>query len=112
MILIPTYSWVNAFSTETEFNGEPIVVGSIITAYDPTGVLIGRTTVTSVGEYGAMAIYMDDPSTLIDEGAVEGDVLTFKINGLTAVVLGPNNPVWTENGGILVLNLAGGNMSS
>lgn len=109
--LIPTYSWVNVFSTESVFNGEPLPIGSIVTAYDPEGTLIGRTTVTSVGEYGAMAIYMDDPSTAVDEGAVEGDALRFKINGLTAVVLGPNEPIWTENGGVLVLNLAGGNLA-
>jgi hypothetical protein len=108
LTLIPTYSWVNAFSAESVFNGIPLPIGSIVTAYDPDGVLIGRATVTSAGEYGAMPIYMDDPSTITDEGAVEGDILKFKINGLTAVVLGPSEPVWTENGGVLVLNLASG----
>ena len=111
LTLIPTYSWVNAFSSESVFNGIPLPIGSVITAYDPGGVLIGRTIVTSTCEYGAMAIYMDDPSTMIDEGAVEGDVLKFKINGFTAVVLGPSNPIWTENGAALVINLAGGNLS-
>ena len=86
----------------------PIQSGSIVTAYDPDGVLIGRATVTTPGEYGAMPLYMDDPSSQVDEGATPGDLLTFKINGLLTVVLGPNEPVWTENGGILVLNLASG----
>lgn len=107
--LLPTYSWVNAFGTKSVLNGVPIPIGSIVTAYDPDGVLIGRSTVTSAGEYGAMPIYMDDPSTAVDEGAIAGDLLTFKINGLATVVLGPSAPIWTENGGILVLNLASGN---
>ena len=106
--LIPTYGWVNAFSTDSVLNGVPIPAGSIVAAYDPDGVLIGRTTVTVPGEYGAMPLYMDDPSTRVDEGAAPGDLITFKINGLTTVVLGPNEPVWTENGGVLVLNLASG----
>ncbi len=110
LTLIPTYGWVNAFSAESVLSGVPVPVGSIVTAYDPDGVLIGRTAVKIAGEYGAMPLYMDDPSTQIDEGAVPGDLITFKINGLTTVVLGPNEPVWTENGGVLVLNLASGEL--
>ena len=108
LTLIPTYAWVNVFGTDSVLNGVPVPVGSIVTAYDPDGVLIGRATVTTPGEYGAMPLYMDDPTTQVDEGATPGDLLTFKINGLLTVVLGPNEPVWTENGGILVLNLASG----
>ncbi len=110
--LIPTYGWVNAFSEDTVLNGVPIPTGSIVAAYDPDGVLIGRATVTTPGEYGAMPLYMDDPSTLVDEGAIPGDLITFKINGLTTVVLGPTQPVWTENGGILIANLASGEVPS
>ena len=106
--LNPTYGWVNAFSEASVLNGVPVPVGSIVTAYDPDGVLIGRAAVISPGEYGAMPLYMDDPSTMVDEGATSGDLITFKINGLTIVVLGPSEPVWTKNGGILVLNLASG----
>ena len=108
--MIPTYGWVNAFSGDTVLNGVPVPVGSIVTAYDPDGVLIGRAAVTTPGEYGAMPLYMDDPSTQIDEGATPGDLITFEINGLATVVLGPNEPVWTQNGGILVLNLASGDL--
>ncbi len=105
--LNPTYSWVNAFSAESTLDGEPLPVDSVVTAYDPDGVLIGRAVVQRLGEYGAMPLYMDDPATEIDEGASSGDIVRFEINGLLAVVLGPSEPVWIANGAALVLNLAG-----
>ncbi len=104
--LHPTPFWVNAFSTESTLDGRPLAVGDIVTAFDPLGVLIGRFEVETEGKYGLMALYMDDPSTAIDEGATPGETISFKINGLPAEVLGPHQPVWSSNGDILLLNLA------
>ena len=103
--LIPTYSWVNAFSPRSVLYGEPLPAGSIITAYDPDGVLIGRATVVNDGSFGLMALYMDDPATPIDEGALPGDLMTFRIDGIPAEVTGPHDPVWTENGALLIIDL-------
>ena len=109
-VIVPTYSWVNAFSDSSTLDGEPLPVGSVVTAYDPDGTLIGRYEVKRPGEYGAMPLYMDDPATPLDEGASSGDQIRFNINGLSAVVLGPSEPIWVENGAALLLNIAGGSL--
>lgn len=109
-VIVPTYSWVNAFSDGSTLDGEPLPVGSVVTAYDPDGTLIGRYVVKRPGEYGAMPLYMDDPETPLDEGASSGDQIRFNINGLSAVVLGPSEPIWVENGASLLLNIAGGSV--
>lgn len=104
-VLRPTFAWINVFGDSVSFNGEPVALGSTITAYDPAGTLIGRTIISTAGQYGVMALYMDDPATEVDEGASQGNPITFKINGIEAVVLGPHAPVWTDNGSALFLNL-------
>ncbi len=69
------------------FNGQPVAIGTVIDAYDPDGIHVGTWTVDSIGFYGSMAVYGDpDLSDTLDEGALEGDLISFKINGHTAVV--------------------------
>ena len=61
-------------------NGELIDIGDEIGIFDPNGVLCGHFRIKESGRYGMVHIYGDNPSTLnIDEGAEDGDVLTFKI---------------------------------
>ncbi len=105
-VLHPTPAWVNVFSPESTFEGEPLTVGDVITAYDQQGVLIGRTEVQVTGKYGLMALYMDDPTTTLDEGASPGETINFRVNDILAQVLGPHEPVWGANGDVLMLNLA------
>lgn len=105
-VLHPTPSWVNVFSPESTLNGQPLSVGDVVTAYDGVGVQIGKATVEVAGKYGLMALYMDDPSTSLDEGAVPGETISFRINGIAALVTGPHEPVWSTNGDVLMLNLA------
>lgn len=57
-------------------------VGSIVTVYDPQGVLIGRAVVATAGCYGLLSAYADNPATTADEGAVNGDIITFYVNGV------------------------------
>jgi hypothetical protein len=103
--LQPTLNWVNVYSQNTVLNGAPIPTGSVVTAFDPDGVLAGRFTVKQDGIYGLMAIYMDDPLTAVDEGATIGDSIRFEVNGQSAEVTGPDAPVWTGNGSLLELDL-------
>lgn len=105
-LMLPTYGWVNAVSTDSRVGGEPIPVRSVVTAYDPGGSLIGRTVVVGEGSFGPMALYMDDPATLVDEGAVPGDPIRFQINGEDARSIGPIEPVWAFNGAMLRVDLA------
>jgi len=103
--LRPTLVWMNVFSQQSELDGGPLPVGATVEAFDPDGALAGRSIVVHEGMYGLMAVYMDDPTTAIDEGAEAGDLLRFEVNGQSAQVVGPDAPVWTDNGGLLQLNL-------
>ena len=95
----PTNQWVNFHSANTTFLGEPVPVGAVIAAFDPDGVQCGEFTVATEGKYGLMPCYGDDETTPdVDEGAEPGDVITFTINGLPAVALGPDDPIWTSHG--------------
>jgi len=60
--------------------GLPASIGDEMAVYDPDGVLCGRFRVTTLGQYGIIQIYGDDPGTAqIDEGAVDGNELSFVI---------------------------------
>jgi hypothetical protein len=95
--LHPTPWFVDFLGEQSTLGGQPLPVGSVIRAYDPSGVLAGRTEVTLSGWY-LMAVYRDDPMTQIDEGAQPGDTIAFTINGYPAVPLGPDPPLWTAAG--------------
>ena len=94
----PGPEWVDFFSANTTFLGQPVQPGDVIAAFDPQGVQCGVFTVTTEGKYGLMPCYRDDDTTLEDDGADPGDVISFTINGRPAVALGPDDPIWTSNG--------------
>ena len=78
------------------FEGRAVTAGDNIKAYDPQGNLCGSAYSISGGQYG-IHVQGDDPTTPQDEGAVDGDAITFKINGKTANITGGSN-IWTNNG--------------
>ncbi len=60
-------------------DGVPATVGDELAVYDQNGVLSGTARLMDQGAY-LVAVYGDDATTLqVDEGAVEGERLTFKI---------------------------------
>lgn len=78
---------------------EELTPGDVVTAYDTDGVLCGKTTVKDQGQYGFIHVYGDDPHTPdVDEGAVEGDVITFEVNGVPVRSVGPDEAEWTTPG--------------
>jgi len=95
--LHPTPWFVDFWGQQSTLNVQPLPVGAVIRAYDPSGVLAGRAEVTLSGWY-LMPVYGDDPMTQLDEGAKSGDSLAFTINGQPAVPLGPDQPRWTASG--------------
>jgi hypothetical protein len=96
--LHPTNLWVDFVGMgESILGSQPLPVGAVIRAYDPSGVLAGRTEVTLSGWY-LLAVYGDDPQTQLDEGAESGDTITFTINDQPAVPLGPDPPLWVGSG--------------
>lgn len=103
----PTNEWVGLFGQNNIFvNGELALPGDTVRAYDPDGVLAGQFIIKTIGKYGLMAVYGDDPFTEVDEGAEPGDSLTFKINDLIATPSGPDAPIWTSNGDVKEVGLS------
>jgi hypothetical protein len=98
--------WVDFLGQdESTLDGEPLLVGAVVRAYDPTGVLAGQATVTLAGWY-LVSVYGDDPQTPdLDEGADAGDRIAFTVDGHPAVSLGPDAPVWTTSGSRLHVEL-------
>jgi len=66
----------------TEQSPNTIKAGSVITAQDPNGIIIGQVSVNNNGQYGFLSARADDLNTPGDEGAVEGDIITFYIDGV------------------------------
>ena len=78
-------------------DGEPAPLGTVITVSDPDGVLIGLLTVDNIeGVYGYLRA-VGDESTPGDQGAEDGDVMTFYVNGYLAEVVSGDN-TWTQWG--------------
>jgi hypothetical protein len=94
--LTPNFTEFADSTKSTTYNGSQVVRGSIIEAYDPTNLLIGKWRVTSAGRYGFMNAYGDDPNTpSVHEGALAGDSIRFKINGRNATVIS-GDCTWTD----------------
>ena len=87
---------VSTDSLQTTFDGRPIPVGSVIEAFDPDGISCGKDTVLVEGIYGFMPVIGDDPTTPgLDEGATNGQTISFKINGRPATVV-RGDPTWQD----------------
>jgi hypothetical protein len=95
--LHPTPWFADFVGEQSTLGSQPLPVGAVVRAYDPSGALAGRAEVTLSGWY-LMAVYGDDPLTELDEGAESGDTITFTVDGRPAVPLGPDPPVWIGAG--------------
>lgn len=76
--------WHDFYGLNSTCFGKPLSVGTVVRAFDPDGVLCGQFEVTTVGWYGVMPVYGDDPGTGIDEGCEVGDVVEFRVDGAVA----------------------------
>ncbi len=71
---------VSDFLGMVTVDGQSAEIGDEVAVYDPDGVLCGLFILHTTGQYGMLHVYGDDPTTPeIDEGAKEGDALTFKL---------------------------------
>ena len=91
--------WTDFYGTVT-YNGQPAPIGTVVDAFDPDGVHCGTFTVgditDSAGIFGFMPVYGDDPFTAgVDEGADDGETISFKVNGRDATV-DSGDPTWEE----------------
>ncbi|HOL68201.1 MAG TPA: hypothetical protein PKX93_12160, partial [bacterium] len=101
-ILTTTNTWINFYGNAT-INSVNVQPGDMIAAFDPQGVCCGTWKVTTAGFYGFMPVYGDDPTTPTrDEGAQNGDTITFKIWSAAekkiylATALGPDSILWQD----------------
>ncbi|MBW2989423.1 hypothetical protein KY358_03835 [Candidatus Woesearchaeota archaeon] len=90
------------FGTAT-LDSQPITAGTTVDAYDPDGILCGTFTNPGgiqEGYYGSLFCSGDDSETSQDEGAEQGDQITFYINGFSAslVLSSTTDDMWTEGG--------------
>ncbi|MBM3241053.1 T9SS type A sorting domain-containing protein [Candidatus Poribacteria bacterium] len=111
-VAAPPLSDGNVLSTPTNvdfygsltIDGKPAPVGTVVQAFDPQGMLCGKFTVKHAGTFGFAHVYGDDEMTPYkDEGARQGDVITFYVNGELAVA--DRLPIWTRDGDRTELNL-------
>jgi hypothetical protein len=101
--IIPTPYFTSFADTmiASTFDGQPLVIGSVIDAYDPSGVHCGTDTARfDIGSgqaiFGYFPVYGDDAGTGgVDEGAVDGETISFKINGRDATVT-DGSDTWTN----------------
>lgn len=94
-VVNPTPFFTFFFDSTSTFNGQLLIPGTIIEAFDIDNVLNGRDTVTIPGQYGFMPVYGDDNNSPIDEGALEGEPIRFTINGREATVIAGDN-IWSN----------------
>ena len=94
--------------TSADFSGTVTIlgidaqIGDEVGAFDPDGICCGAFTINTTGIYGYLHVYGDDPTTEgIDEGAVSGDTITFKIwdkseekEYFGSVLEGSDEPIW------------------
>lgn len=101
-----TNEWINIYSTNSTYNGQPLTPGSIVTAVGEDGRLLGQMSVREEGWYGLLAVYGDDAYTAELDGARVGERIRFLINGQPATITNGMSPVWTANGDLMQVDLA------
>ena len=102
-VVHPTNSYMFVWGYIT-LSGVPAPSGTVVEAVDGAGTLAGQCQVTWPGAYGAMAVYLDDPTTPRDEGAVIGEFLSIRVNGQEA----GSKFQWTQFGDVVQADLAVG----
>jgi hypothetical protein len=101
--VVPTDRSVDLYGYSQGLSLEP---GSVVSARTPAGLVCGECEVRERGAYGFLHVYGDDPATAPVEGARLGEVIALAVNGVAVRPAGPDEPVWTQDGARLQVNLA------
>lgn len=105
-----TPSWSATYGTIT-VAGQPAPIGTVVTAENPRGDVVGCFVVDAQGEYGLMTIYGEDTSASpAIPGMRVGEPVIFRVNGVMAVA----SPLftWQNDRDIHAVNLAAGQTQS
>jgi hypothetical protein len=101
----PTAWWTDYYG-KIMINGQMLIVGEKIEAYDPNGAICGEFVIRNSGVYGFMHVYGDDPLTPnIDEGAKAGDVISFKYKGTLIGKTSTTSSNWTGDRSIVEFDI-------
>jgi hypothetical protein len=92
----PTSQWVTVYGQVLLADGQPAPVGTVVDAVDAAGNVAGWCQVESVGTYGYLTLYLDDPLTPEDEGANVGEALTLRVNRVAT----PSTATWGQFGDV------------
>jgi Tol biopolymer transport system component/formylglycine-generating enzyme required for sulfatase activity len=76
----PTSQWMWLYG-QVHTDAGPAPVGSLVEAIDGDGTVAGSVEVQEPGLYSALPVYLDDPESPVDEGAVKGEWLSVRVNG-------------------------------
>ena len=85
-------SWCDLYSLDSP----GVAAGAVVRSYDPDGVLCGEAVAFADGQWGVMHATGDHPDTPEDEGAEEGDLLTFTVDGQQVESESP--VIWESHG--------------
>jgi hypothetical protein len=80
-----TPSWTVAFGNVT-VAGQPAAQGTVVTAENPRGDVVGCYVVNNTGQYGFMSVFGEDASgDPVIPGMKAGEPVIFRVNGVIAV---------------------------
>ncbi len=97
----PTEQWIALYGSLRDWQGRPAAVGTRVEAVDGDGAVAGAGTVESPGLYGYLPVYLDDPATPEDEGAVVDEWLTLRVDGVPT----GTRVRWTAFGDVVACDL-------
>lgn len=100
-----TSHWINVYSTNSIYNGEPLPIGTTVTAIGEDGRVLGQVAVREAGWYGVLAVYGTDDSNTKFKGARVGEKIRFLINGKLATINNGYSPMWTGSGDLFEVDL-------
>ncbi len=103
--IVPTPDWMNFWTDSAFVDNIPVKIGDIVDVYDQAGKHCGNSIVSQAGLVSLFPIYGDDTTSIADEGARTGELLTFAINGCPVAGRGSIAARWNGSGSPLKLAL-------
>ncbi|MCK4631751.1 MAG: T9SS type A sorting domain-containing protein, partial [candidate division Zixibacteria bacterium] len=94
-----TALWVNVYSRDLMLDGNPVVAGTMVEAYNSDGVKVGGFTIRETGKFGFMSVYGDDRGTG-EAGVGFGEEFTLRVAGVQT----EESFTWTQNGDLVEIS--------
>jgi len=92
----PTHNWVNMYSYNLTVDGQPVSLGSIVTAHNKDGNVIGYYEMKQTGTFGFMPVYADENTENV-AGIKKGETFNLYVDGVKT----NEQFTWTEQGALI-----------